>query len=250
MGLELAYSCCRDIIGRRRPVAEIEHLDVAVEVERLRLDWRPERVRVVVLAESHVWTSRDEIRSCVTLPNGKETGFARFVYCLGYGEKDLVKRAVLRNSGTPQFWKLFHDTAYEPNTAYARLMKKGERDGQKRVQNKLDLLEKMKSSGIWLIDASVTALYHKGTKLAAGRAYHDVLKACWESHIGEVVCRCAPSAILIVGKGVDDAIGDCVHQDLGRDIIKVIHQPNAHISADDRNRDRRTCFEWCCRHRA
>src|SRR5579863_4767688 len=156
MGLELAYSRSRDIIRRGRPVAEIEHLAVAVEVERLRLAWRPQQVQVVVLAEPHVWTSGDEIRSRVTPPNRKETGFARFIYCLGYGEKDLVKPAVPRNSGTPQFWKLFHDTVYEPTTTYTRLMKTGKRDGQKRVQNKLDLLEKMQSAGIWLIDASVT----------------------------------------------------------------------------------------------
>src|SRR5208282_936906 len=108
MGLELAYCRARDIIGRDRA----ECLAVAVEVEQLRLAWRPERVQVVVLAESHVWTSRDEIQSRVKQPNGKETGFARFVYCLGYGEKDLVKPEVPHNSGTPQFWKLFHDTVY------------------------------------------------------------------------------------------------------------------------------------------
>jgi hypothetical protein len=244
MGLELAYSRARDIIGR-----EAECLAVAIEVERLRLAWQPKRVQVVVLAESHVWTSRDEIRSRVCQPNGKETGFARFVYCLGYGEKDLVKPALSQNNGTPQFWKLFHDTVYEPDSTYTRVMKKGERDGQKRVQNKLDLLEKMQSAGIWLIDASVTALYHNGKKLAAGRAYHDVLKACWESHIVEVVGGCTPSAILIVGKGVESAIGDCVRRDLGRD-IKVIHQPNAHICKKAKIQDRHVCFDLCCRHRA
>jgi hypothetical protein len=246
MGLELAYCRARDIIGRDRA----ECLAVAVEVEQLRLAWRPERVQVVVLAESHVWTSRDEIRSRVKQPNGKETGFARFVYCLGYGEPRLVEPAVTPNRGTPQFWRLFHDTVYGPTTPHTRLMKSGETDWQKRAQNKLDLLAKMQSAGIWLVDASVTALYQTGTpKLAANRDdFRDVLRACWESHTGEVVCGCAPSAILIVGKGVENAIGDCVHQDLGRSVkVVTINQPNARMSRQAITRDRRACFDLCCR---
>jgi hypothetical protein len=187
--------------------------------------------------------------SRVTLPNGKETSFAQFVYCLGYGEKDLVKPAVQRNGGTPQFWKLFHDTVYEPNTTLAPVMKTGERDGQKRVQNKSDSLEKMRSAGIWLIDASVTALYPKDT-LANRADIPKVLQMCWESHIGEVVYGCAPSAILIVGKGVEAAIGDRVCQDIGRDKVITINQPNAHMSEEVILRERRRCFDLCCRYRA
>jgi hypothetical protein len=127
MGLELAYGRVRDIIGRERA----ECLDAAVEVERLRLACRPERVRVVVLAESHVWTSPDEIRSRVAQPNGIETGFARFVYCLGYGEPQLVEPTVAPNRGTPQFWKLFHDAVYGSTIPHARVMRGGEADSQK-----------------------------------------------------------------------------------------------------------------------
>jgi hypothetical protein len=135
-GLELAYGRARDIIGPERA----ECLKAAVEVERLRLACRPDRVRVVVLAESHVWTSRGEIRSRVLQPNGIETGFARFVYCLGYGEPQLVEPAVAPNLGTHQFWRLFHDTVHGPTIPHARVMKAGEADSQKRVLNKLDLL--------------------------------------------------------------------------------------------------------------
>jgi len=245
MGLELAYGRARDIIGRERA----ECLDAAVEVERLRLAYRPERVRVVVLAESHVWTSRGEIRSRVLQPNGIETRFARFVYCLGYGEPQLVEPAVAPNRGTYQFWRLFHDTVHGPSIPHAGVMKAGEGDSQKRVQNKLDLLEKMRNDGIWLVDASVSALYPKGA-LAASRDFLAVLRACWESHIGEVVCRCAPSAVLIVGKGVEAAVGNVVRKDLGHGVeVAVINQPNARMSAEAIANDRRDCFALCCRHR-
>jgi hypothetical protein len=247
MGLELAYSGARDFIGWE----QAECLQAAVEVAKLRLAWRPERVRVVLLAESHVWTSRDELRSRVNQPDGKETGFARFVYCLGYGEPCLVKPEVRPNTGTSQFWILFHDTVYGPNTPHTPLMKSGEKDWHKRTQNKLNLLEKMQSAGIWLVDASITALVRNNTKLARGVNFRAVLRACWESHIGDVVCGCAPSAVLIVGKGVESAIGDRVRHDLGRGVeVGTINQPNAHMSGKAVTRNRCACFDLCRRHRA
>jgi len=243
MELELAYGRARDIIGRE----QAECLDVAEEVERLRSAWRPERVRVVLLAESHVWTSRDDTRSRVTQPDGIETGFARFVYCFGCGEPQLVEPAVTPNKSRHQFWRLFHDTISGPTISHAGLLKTGETDCQKRVQNKLDLLKKMQSAGVWLVDASVTALYGKGTKLGT-RDYRAVLKACWESHIREVLCECAPSAVLIIGREVDSAIGYRVRKDLGGGIEVVsIYQPNAFITREARDRDRQFCFDLCCR---
>jgi hypothetical protein len=247
MGLELAYSRARDIIGRESS----EYLDVVEEVERLRSAWRPERVRVILLAESHVWTSREETRSRVKQPDDTETGFARFVYCLGYGEPQLVAPSVWPNRGTPQYWRLFHDAVYGPDSPNASVMKKGTLDQQQRVQNKLNLLKAMQAAGIWLIDASVSALYRNGTKLAAGDHYRAVLKACWESHIGDVLHGCAPSAVLIVGRGVDGAIGNIVRQDLGHGVeVGLINQPNAHISRETMASDRRDCFCLCCRHRS
>jgi hypothetical protein len=242
-GLELAHGRARDIIGSK----QAECLDVAEEVERLRSARRPERVRVVLLAESHVWTSRDDTRSRVTQPDGVETSFARFVYCLGYGEAQLVEPAVTPNKGTPQFWKLFHDTIYGPTIPHATVLKTGETDCQKRIQNKLDLLIKMQRAGFWLVDASVTALYGNGIKLTKNK-YRDVLKACWESHIRDVLRGCAPSAVLIVGAGVDFVIGDLVRQDLGGDVeVARIYQPNARKCGEV---DRRKCFDLCCRHLA
>jgi hypothetical protein len=125
MGLELAYGRARDIIGRERA----ECLEAAVEVDRLRQAYGPERVRVVVLAESHVWTSRDEIRSHVVMPNGIETRFVRFVYCLGYGEPQLVVPAVTPNrmGVSHQFWRLFHDTVHEPTISRVPVIKAGTR---------------------------------------------------------------------------------------------------------------------------
>ena len=211
MGLELAYDRARDIIGPERA----ESLDVAEGVERLRSAWQPKQVRVVLLAESHVWTSREEARSRVTQPDGVETSFARFVYCIGYGEPQVVTPSVTPNDGTPQYWRLFHNTVYEPTSnSHRGLLKTWEKNSRQRLRNKLDLLNTMRGAGIWLVDASVTALYHQSTNLA-GTGYGKVLKASWGYYIRDVLSKCAPSAILIVGRGVDSAIGDEVRQSLG-----------------------------------
>jgi hypothetical protein len=139
--LERAYARARDVIrpaAERLDVAEAECLDVAEEVERLRLAWRPKQVRVLLLAESHVWTSREQTRSRVTQSDCVETGFARFVYCIGNGEPQLVKPQVTPNKGTYQYWRLFNDTVCEPTpTSDMRLLKKGENNSEQRVRNKL-----------------------------------------------------------------------------------------------------------------
>ncbi len=243
MGLEDAYCRARNIIGRERA----ECLEVAVEVERLRLDWQPEQVRVVMLAEFHVWTSSEEMRSRVRLDD-IDTPFTRFLDRLGYGEPELVKPEV-PNSDTIQYWKLFHDAVYGPDVLHEYLTRSGARNTQRRARNKLDLLEKVKTAGIWLVDASVTALYRKG-RLVAGGDDRRVILACWESHVGGVLSACQPSAVLIVGKGVESAVGDAVRRDLGRGVeVVTVNQPNARMSRETNVLDRRARFDLCSRHR-
>jgi len=78
---------------------------------------------------------------------------------------------------------------------------------------KLTLLKEMQDAKIWLVDASVTALYRSGEgRLINGPASERLLRACWEAHIGPLVTSCSPSAILIVGKGVCRAIVNLVKQ--------------------------------------
>jgi hypothetical protein len=147
-------------------------------------------------------------------PNGIEPGFARFVYCLGYGEPQLVSPRITQNGGTPQYWRLFHDTVRDP-----QLMVVGVLDWRQRVKNKVALLMKMQRAGIWLIDASVTALYRQGVRLVTGADYRAVPKACWECYIGQVLCGCTPSAVLIVGRGVGSVIEDAVRQEFNVPIV-------------------------------
>ena len=90
-----------------------ESVDVLRRAEEHRQYWRPERVKVVLLAESHVYTTPDELTRTISLPPSAPGWPAswvfRLVYCLGYGESRLLNQQIVSpaNTGTPQFWKIF-----------------------------------------------------------------------------------------------------------------------------------------------
>jgi hypothetical protein len=223
----------------------IECFEAAEVVEQLRQMWRPDRVRVVLLAESHVWTSRDEARSRVVQPDGVETGFARFIYCLGGGEPQIVSPTVQPNAGAAQYWKLLHDAMYGPSQPHSGLLKSGEPRSGKRLENKLALLRELRSSGIWLVDASITALYHAGRRVT-GQPYERVLRTCWDFYVGDAVRSAAPAAVIVIGQCVNGVLGETIRKDLdGAVRLAVVGQPNAWRSAPQLIQYRQQVFDLC-----
>ena len=105
--------------------AQVECIELAVVVEQLRQMWRPSRPRVVLLAELHVWTAREEALCRVSQPDGLTTEFARFIYCLGGGEPQLVTPQVKPNVGAAQYWRLLHDCVHGPTQSHKGLLKSG-----------------------------------------------------------------------------------------------------------------------------
>jgi hypothetical protein len=240
--LEQTYARVRDRLGQERS----ECFEAAVVVERLRSIWRPDPARIALLAESHVWTSRDEALSRVQQPDGVVTGFARFIYCLGVGEPTLVTPSVAPNAGASQYWKLLHDTVRGPSQPHAGLMKSGEQDADRRIVNKLELLRTVRNAGIWLVDASISALYHAGARLAAGDTYDGLLRDCWNSYVGDIVCASAPSLVIVIGRQVNGAIGAALQRDLGKSVeVRVIHQPNARMTGPQLAQYRQQIFDLC-----
>lgn len=84
-------------LGASLPMAEPP--EAAAAVEAWRLAWRPSRLRLLLLAESHMATSAAELACAVRLPPGLDwpvpdwpvpAGFVRHVYCPAYGEPSLV----------------------------------------------------------------------------------------------------------------------------------------------------------------
>ena len=189
----------------------LESLAAAQCVERHRMDWRPEVVHTVLLAESHVYTSDSEL-----LPmqgphslshRALNTTFARFVYCLGYGESQFVGPSGPNTAGTPQFWKLFASCVQAPSAkTFAPFLKSGNPEFLSRMRAKVALLERLRAKGIWLVDASAIALYSPGGNRLHHQDYESVLRLCWNTYTGQLVRNAAPHSVIVIGKGVARAL--------------------------------------------
>jgi hypothetical protein len=154
--LEVTYNEISRILGNNT-----EPLESVWLVETYRRYLKPETVRVVLLAESHVFTSVEDRRIAIPaiddLPE-YPTQYARFVYCLGLGERELTNDPHHpRRDGTPQFWKVLYacDNRVERLEDFTPIQRRT--PFPQRLQNKIRLLKHLRSKGIWLVDASVCA---------------------------------------------------------------------------------------------
>jgi hypothetical protein len=220
----------------------LESFETVKAVQAHRDYWKPQKkVSIVLLAESHVFTSDDERKK--TQINLKQlnsefadmpTDFVRFVYCLGYGEDELLNGQAERNRGTPQFWKIFQACIGGPDK-FHEILKTGEPNWQKRVKNKGALLSNMKERGIWLLDASVVALYPKeGRQNNMGRA----IEASLEHFIGPLLNDIGNPKVIVIGKGVHSLVGKKI-----QNVIACIPQPNAYLSSEEHRANFARYFE-------
>jgi hypothetical protein len=189
----------------------MESLQAAECVDRHRMDWRPPTVHTVLLAESHVFTADAELQPMLGPHDlaGRQLNrtFARFVYCLGYGEPDFAGPQSPQTSGTPQFWKLFASCVHAPTAqAFAPLLKGTNPSFLGRLRAKLSLLERLRALGVWLVDASAIALYSPGGSRLHQSDYERVLKCSWSTHTGLLVRDANPHSIVVIGKGVARAL--------------------------------------------
>lgn len=225
----------------------LESYETVKAVQAHRDYWKPKEVRLVLLAESHVFTPDKERESAhidlkkinheVSLKlEGIPPDFVRFIYCLGCGENELLDENIEKNSGSPQFWKLLQACISGPEK-FREILKTGETNFQKRVRNKVQLLTEMKNRGIWLVDASVVALYPKeknqnNLKMAINTSFDEFVEPLLKD-IGN------PN-VIIIGKGVDKLIGQkCLK------VIDVISQPNARPSKKENQINFNNCHEMC-----
>ena len=188
-----------------------ESLEAAQCVEQHRLVWRPPSVHTVLLAESHVLTDDSELqmmRGCsqATTHRRLHQTFARFVYCLGYGEHEFAGPALPSASGTSQFWKIFASCVRTPGPeAFAPLQKGTNPSFAARIQAKLSVLEAMHKLGVWLVDASPVAL-STGSERVHPKNDPKVLKCSWQHYSKKLVEDAKPHSIVVVGKGVERAL--------------------------------------------
>lgn len=207
--LERAHNTVTAILG-----SEAEPIEVIQRAVEHRQYWRPQRVRVVLLAESHVFTTPEELASEVRLepwmPSDLPRGFVRLVYALGYGENDLLRDPIYRprNSGTPQYWKILQYCARTPGLKvdHGAVQRSRNKELRGRVTAKLGVLDALRERGVWLVDASVAALYNPTAAKPAANIREAALQASWDAYTEEVVASAEPQAVVCIGVGVKRAL--------------------------------------------
>jgi hypothetical protein len=219
---------------------EIEPFESIERAEAHRMFWRPARVRVVLLAESHVFTGQADLeRRIVRLPSapgGIPSTFVRLVYCLGYGENEILDQRVLEppNAGTPQFWRIFASCIDgPPRTSDFRATLGSSVPSHVRLANKLALLGRLRDAGVWLLDASPAALYGPGGVKPSSRIIDQAIDLGYELHVRHAIDAAMPSEIICVGMGVGSVLAARLRR--SGSTVTVVPQPNARVTADAHN---------------
>ena len=225
------------------PPERLDPFEVVEQVAEYRDLWKPNKVRIVLLAESHVRTSPGDFAiqwSYKTNDSIYAGHYVRFVYCLANGERELAP--IPTNRGTWQYWKLLYHCLNPVSKARdPPVLKRSTPDFHERMRKKIDLLLDLKNAGIWLMDASIVGIEREKPTLKA-----EVLLDCWKNYVGQKLTTMdpRPRGIIVVGNGVRDALEKEILNDLGIQPA-VIRQPNAHLIGG--YSDYQICFDFCSR---
>jgi hypothetical protein len=189
--------------------------------------FRPHRVRILLVAESHVAEQPGDVgvrvESPVSVAHGLELpdGFCRLVYCLGYGESEICHPKPTSNPGTWQFWDLFGAIAgVFDKSLRPRCPRRKESTLEERLGWKHSVLCVLRDAGVWLADASVLGLYASGRPLPRGVEYQQLIKESFQSFVWPDVAHDKP-VVWVVGRGVGEALSGLPMIDS----TKVISQP-------------------------
>ncbi|MBD0274134.1 MAG: hypothetical protein ICV73_19665 [Acetobacteraceae bacterium] len=197
-------------LAARLPLAEPP--EAALAAEECRLAWLPGRVRVLLLAESHIATSAADLAWRVALPPGLDwpgpARFVRHIYCAGYGEPELLEAppgaaAEARpRGGTPQFWRLMAAAEGADCPAWPAVARGGT-EAAARLPAKAALLHRLRARGIWLTDASLAALAVPSVR-RHGDATLDALalRESWRLYHGALLPALEPAHVAVIGLGV------------------------------------------------
>lgn len=244
MNLEI----CLNALKKELKDYHFENTQVLETCEKLRFFWKPEKVKLILLAESHVFTTEEENKTLQNLEEFKELfdyenypkEFVKLIYCLGYGENRILDNSLTKNSGTPQFWKIFYNALNEiKDSNFSPILVTNTKSYKERITNKIKILNELKENGIWLIDASIVALYGNGPK---PKEYKKILDICWHNYIHSLILEENPEAILVIGSQV--------YKNLEENLktlnipFDYIYQPQARLSKEEIQQNYKKTFEY------
>jgi len=236
--LETTYNEIRGIFKNIESFSSVEL------VERYRKFFKPKDVKVILLAESHLFTTLEEMKielpDIDTLENYPKQ-YSKFVYCLAYGEKNLTKNSLHpKRDGTPQFWKIFFSCVNDIKNNGCFRPIQSSTNFNERIKNKINILNKMKDLGIWLVDTSIVALYDNGKK---PKNMPEIITKSWEGYTKNIILDAKPNHIIVIGKGVAQTIEKSLIQNNLN--YTVIAQPNAHLSTNEHLNNFKSYYKIC-----
>jgi hypothetical protein len=193
-----------------------EPLETALIVEEYRWFWKPEAVNFVLVAESHVHASSEEIQVKIrperlpsSYPKNGPLNFVKIVYCLGYGDDSVLDfpGKIDNNPGTKQYLNLFRELIGLENQSMFMT---------KRAWRTL-ILNSVKKRGIWLLDASVHGCYLGKKKQDLGEqesnrlpseVVKNIVPISWNKYVKPIIDDLAidPKRVWIIGKGLHDLL--------------------------------------------
>ena len=212
MSLEQTYGKIKSAVGNR---LEFESFDVVKSVDMHRSFWKPDKIRILLLAESHVFTRDSEHSTSMNYRGFSKlrdcpAGYVKLVYCLGYGEKNIAN--VQANRGTPHFWKIFVSCLNQNFDSEAeKILLSKTPSFCDRIRNKISVLDQLKEKGIWLVDASIVALYNDARKPDPG-IMESIIKISWDNYVSRLVQTSNPEKIIVIGKGVHNIVEEELKQ--------------------------------------
>jgi hypothetical protein len=234
----------------------VDSYNVVKEVDKYRNYWRPPNTKVVLLAESHVFTSDEEFKAKVDyssyrdmIPNYPD-GYVKFVYCFGYAEHSLLRKvpaSIKLRSGTPQFWKLFTVCASENGEFDFDSIKKTTTETDERIRNKIGLLNRLREKGTWLVDSSVVGLYRGKDKKPRSKIMEEIIRISWDNYVKGLVTSGRPRYIMCIGKFVYDTLNARIAET--KIPFDFIHQPQFRLTSAEREKQYRKlqsiCSKYC-----
>jgi hypothetical protein len=228
--LKKCYDGLKRIVGD-----DIESFEVVNAVDKYRQFWKPDDVKVVLLAESHIFTEEDEFKCKLNRSNlnldGYPKNYVRFVYCLAYGENKLLEDegCINGNNGSWQFWKDLYSCIHkiEANDDFGPVLKGGTPNFSRRIENKVILLQTLKKCGVWLVDASIIGLYKSNVYGTSEyqRRKREVIAHCWNNHTKHVLKKANSDFIICIGKGVGGLLGQHLNEKPSNGRYEILPQP-------------------------
>lgn len=193
--------------------AQAEPIAVAQLVEEHRWFWKPQkRVRLVLLAESHVRTSEGDLQRTIQQHTYAQffaghpqppAQYVRLIYNLGYGEPEILHPGpVIPAGGTPGFWKIFARIAgMLPLPVATNPLQRVH-----RREWKVAVLQNLQRRGVWLLDGSVHAVYLGNGERLPDHVTRHLHQHWWTEYGNPLMEDLNPENIWVIGKSTFDRL--------------------------------------------